>query len=122
MRVFQLGWWHVADFSHRLQRSLIKVRRLFIYHLHKHDAERPNVDFRAIRKPCYDFRSHPVRRSNQGLSLRDVARYLCAKPEIGEFNLSEKNIVLMQLQITLRNTCRYLTSVNMVMLRRTLKI
>ena len=41
----------------------------------------------VVWKSRYDFRRHPVRSSNQRLSLGQIGRHLCAETKVGQFDL-----------------------------------
>jgi hypothetical protein len=66
----------------RLERVLVKVWRLALDHLDRHNTQAPDVDLRAVLLTGDDFGCHPVWRTHHRGALRAVG-YLCAETEVG---------------------------------------
>lgn len=71
-----------GDQVQRLERLLVEVWWLGLDHFNSHDAERPDVDFRAVLLLLHNLRGHPVRGANHGCTLRLGFSELGAESEI----------------------------------------
>lgn len=51
------------------ERILVQVGRFSLHHLYRHDAQGPDVHFRAVRLPGHHLRRHPVGCPHHGAAL-----------------------------------------------------
>jgi len=85
-----------GDQVERLQRLFVQVRRFTFDHFDCHDAEGPDVDFRAVFFLLDDLRRHPVGCTDHGGTLGTLLCQLGAEAKIGNLDISsgrEKDVV-----------------------------
>eukprot|EP00047_Mylnosiga_fluctuans_P001701 m.221524 g.221524 ORF g.221524 m.221524 type:complete len:498 (+) comp10604_c0_seq1:1523-3016(+) len=102
LRVLQLGRAVGGNQIQRAEGILVEVRRLALDHLDRHDAQRPDVDLRAVLLPRDDLGGHPVRRAHHGGPLRRLRRQLRAEPEVGELDIArhaKKDVITLDIAV-----------------------
>lgn len=65
------------------ERILVQVGRFSLHHLYRHDAQRPDVHFRAVRLSGHHLRRHPVGRPHHGAALVLLGGDLGAEAKVG---------------------------------------